>query len=287
MPTFPTPAPISAKLRIAEGSVTVRAAPREVTVVEVRPTDGSDPRDVRAADEAHVAFSEGRLDITSPPQARAWARTSRRTGTGTGSVDVLIELPEGSALQGTAATVVLRGDGRLGECRFEAGRGDIELDEAGPLRLTTGSGVIGVARAVGRVRIANGSGQVRVDVVDGSAQIGNDDGLVSVGDATGKLRLSGVSGDFHVLRAQSDVEVKTAHGTVRLAEVVRGTVVVTASFGQVEIGVREGTAAKLDVSTLTGVVRHSLRPVEGPHETDDVVHVRVRTYNGSVSVDRS
>ncbi|WP_063726617.1 DUF4097 family beta strand repeat-containing protein [Streptomyces sp. RTd22] len=283
MATYDTPEPISARVEISTGTITVRASRRTDTVVEVRPTDDSNAADVKAAEQARVDFAQGKLQVKAPPQMLNWPSASRRTG----SVDVLIELPEGSDLRGSSSSVALRGEGRLGECRFEAAHGDFRIDEAGPLRLSTSRGEIAVTRAVGHARIANGSGGVRVDEIDGSALVGNDHGETRIGDATGELRLTGMNGDFHVERAHGNVVAKTAHGGIRLGEVVRGSVVVTASSAEIEIGIRQGTAAKLDVSTLTGTVRNALKVVDGPGETDEIVHVKVRTYSGDIVIHRS
>jgi hypothetical protein len=46
--------------------------------------------------------------------------------------------------------------GRLGECWFKAGIGDIQLDRTGPLHLETGSGDITVDRATGWVGLQVG-----------------------------------------------------------------------------------------------------------------------------------
>lgn len=283
MATFDTPGPISARIEISAGNISITAGRRADTVVDVRPTDSSNAADVKAAEQARVDYEQGKLLIKTPTHMLRWPSTSRRAG----SVDLVIELPEGSDVRGSSSWVTLRGEGRLGECRFEAAHSDVRLEETGPLRLTTSRGEISVDRVVGDARVVNGSGGVRIDEIDGAALIGNDQGEARIGDVTGNLRLTGMNGDFHVERAQGSVEAKTAHGSIRLGEVIRGSVVVTASSAEIEIGIREGTAAKLDVSTLTGAVRNSLKVVDGPARSDEIVEVRVRTYSGDIVIRRS
>ncbi|MFE6158659.1 DUF4097 domain-containing protein [Streptomyces sp. NPDC056486] len=283
MPTFDTPEPISATIEFSAGSISVTASRRDDTVVEVRPTDSSNAADVKAAEQARIDYAQGKLQIKAPTQMLRWPGSSRRDG----SVDVAIELPEGSHVRGSSSSVTLRGEGRLGECRFESAQSDIRLEETGPLRLTTSRGEINVLRVVGNAKIVNGSGGVRVDEIDGAALIGNDQGEARIGDVTGNLRLTGMNGDFHVARAHASVEAKTAHGSVRIAEIIRGSVVVTASSAEIEIGIKEGTAAKLDVSTLSGTVRNSLKVVDSPARSDEIVELRVRTYSGDVVIRRS
>ncbi|CAM5329058.1 DUF4097 family beta strand repeat-containing protein [Streptomyces abikoensis] len=282
MATYDTPGPISVRIEISAGTITLRASRRTDTVVEVRPADGADAEDAKAAGQARVDFGQGKLQVKAAQQALHWPGAPRRTG----AVDVLIDLPEGSDLRGTASSVTLRGEGRLGECRFEAAHGDIRLDEAGPLRLSTRRGEIAVRRAVGHTRIANGTGGVRIGEIDGSALVGNDHGETRIGDAAGPLRLTGMNGDFHVERAHGGVDVKTAHGSVRLGEIVRGAVAVAASSARIEIGIRQGTAAKLDVSTLTGTVRNTLAVADGPGKAEETAEVKVRTYSGDVVIRR-
>jgi DUF4097 and DUF4098 domain-containing protein YvlB len=183
--------------------------------------------------------------------------------------------------------VTLRGEGRLGECRFEAVHSDIRLQETGPLRLTTSRGEVSVARVAGDAKVVNGSGGVRVDAIDGAALIGNDQGEARIGDVTGNIRLIGMNGDFHVERAHAGVEAKTANGSIRIGEISRGSVVVTAASAEIEIGIRAGTAAKLDVRTLTGTVHNSLKATSGPSETDETASVRVRTHSGDIVIRRA
>ncbi|SES47227.1 Putative adhesin [Streptomyces sp. yr375] len=283
MPTFDTPEPISARIEISTGDIAITASRRTDTVVDVRPTDSSNAADVKAAEGAKIDYAQGKLQIKASAQMLLWPGMSRRAG----SVDVVIELPEGSHVRGSSSWVTLRGEGRLGECRFEAAQSDIRLQETGPLRLTTSRGEIHVTRVVGNAKVVNGSGGVRVEEIDGAALIGNDQGEARIGDVTGNLRLTGMNGDFHVERAHGSVEAKTAHGSIRIGEVIRGSVVVTASSAEIEIGIKEGTAAKLDVSTLSGAVRNSLKVVDGPAKSDEIVEVRVRTYSGDIVIRRS
>ena len=61
MPTFDTPQPISARIDVSSGSVTVRASGRSDTVVAVRPRNPRSSADVAAADNTLVHFSAGEL----------------------------------------------------------------------------------------------------------------------------------------------------------------------------------------------------------------------------------
>ncbi|MDI1463765.1 hypothetical protein QEZ54_22530 [Catellatospora sp. KI3] len=63
MQKFDTPAMISAVAAIPAGRIQFIAADRADTVVEVRPADPAKGRDVRAAEQATVAYADGVLRI--------------------------------------------------------------------------------------------------------------------------------------------------------------------------------------------------------------------------------
>ncbi|MEU0989193.1 MULTISPECIES: DUF4097 family beta strand repeat-containing protein [unclassified Streptomyces] len=284
MASFDTPEPITAVFEIGIGDIRLRASDRVDTVVEVRPTDSSKVSDVAAAKQVRVNFSRGKLQVKTDWRLLRRSSASPEEG---GSVEVSVELPEGSQVRGGSAWAGLYAEGRLGECQFETVESDILLDQTGPLRLTAISGDITVARMTGHGEITKKSGTVRIGEIEGSAVIKNDHGANSVGEVTGTLRVTGANGDIDITRAYGGVEAKTASGCIRIGEVRRGLVLLTAASGDVEVGIREGSAVKYDVSTVFGTVHNELDSAEGPGDSVDVVEVRVRTFDGDVAIRRS
>ena len=201
-------------------------------------------------------------------------------------VDVTIELPEGSQLHGEAALADLRGEGRLGECRFTLATGNIRIDDAGPVQLITAAGHVTLGRATGHTEVT-GSGQVRIGEIAGSAVVKNLNGASWIGSVTGDLRCSAASGDITVDRAEASVVAKSAAGTIRIGEVVRGAVSVRTAAGELEIGIRPGTAAQLDVRSQFGSVRTELAAAPGPLPSDETVSIRGRTAYGDILIRRS
>ena len=281
MPTFPTLEPISVTIAIGVGDVRVTASNRSDTVVVVSPSDSSKGSDVKAAAQTRIEYSDGRLLIKAP---RSW---KQYTPFGGGeSIDVAIELPVGSRVECEASMADFSCDGPLGECRLTTGVGNIRLDEAGPLQVNTGAGSVTVDRAVGRADVT-GSGQVRIGEIDGPAVIKNLNGVTWVGEVAGDLRCNAANGDITVDRALAGVAAKTANGAIRIGEVVRGSVELGASYGELEVGIREGTAALLDVRSQFGSVRSSLAATDGPEASDQTVEVRARTSFGDIVIHRS
>ena len=79
---------------------------------------------------------------------------------------------------------------------------------------------------------------------------------------------------------------KSAHGDVRLGEVVRGSVVLETKVGDLEVGIREGTAAWLDISSRVGKLHNALDSADKPGSSAETVEVRARTSVGDIVVRR-
>ncbi|WP_371791765.1 DUF4097 domain-containing protein [Streptomyces sp. NBC_01471] len=279
MPSFDTPQPISVDARVDAGTIQFAAADRADTVVGVAPRDPKKDQDVRAADQTEVTYVSGVLTVRT--------RKSRYPLGRTGTVDVTVELPTGSRVDMTGAWTQVLGDGRLGEVHVKTSSGDVRLDTTGPLYLSASHGAITVDRVEGPAEITTSSGSMRVGTVTGTAVLKNSHGTTSVGDATGDLRVSGANGDIIIERARASVAATTANGAVRVFEVARGTVQLETSYGAIDLGVREGTAAWLDVSSSSGSVRNSLTASEGPEASEDTVEVRARTRYGNIDIHRA
>ncbi|MGO4461018.1 DUF4097 domain-containing protein [Streptomyces sp. M-16] len=278
MPSFDTPEPVSVTARVEAGSIQFTAGDRLDTVVEVRPRDPKRDLDVRTADQTEVTYTGGVLTVRTPK-----SHLLGRTGT----VDLTVELPTGSRIDTTGAWTQVVGEGRLGEVRVKTSSGDVRLDTTGPLKLTASHGSITVDRIEGTAEITTSSGSLRIGVVDGPAVLKNSHGTTTVGAANGELRVSGANGDIEIRRAEGSVTATTAHGTLRVGEVARGTVQLETSYGAIEVGVREGTAAWLDVNSGSGQVRNSLTSSETPGEAEDTVKIRARTRYGNIDVRRA
>ncbi|MFB7132361.1 DUF4097 domain-containing protein [Streptomyces sp. NPDC056237] len=278
MPSFDTPEAISVTARVEAGSIQFTAGDRLDTVVEMRPRNPEKDLDVRTAEQTEVTYAGGVLTVRTP-KSNLFGRT--------GVVDVTVELPTGSGIDMTGAWTQVLGEGRLGEVRVKTSSGDVRLDTTGPLKLTASHGSITVDRVEGTAEITTSSGSLRVGLVDGPAVLKNSHGTTTVGAATGELRVSGANGDIEIRRAEDSVTATTAHGTLRVGEVARGTVQLETSYGAIEVGVREGTAAWLDVTSVSGQVRNTLTASEAPEETEDTVKVRARTRHGNIDIRRA
>jgi len=148
VPTFHTPEPISATISLIMGHARVTADDRDDTVVVVQPSNRSNESDVKAAERTRVEYSQGALVVKTIKQ---WA-TALSVGHG-GSVDVIIDLPAGSRVEGEGPMVDFECVGRLGNCTLRNATGHILLDQTGPLHISTGTGTTTVGHVVGRAEV--------------------------------------------------------------------------------------------------------------------------------------
>jgi len=131
------------------------------------------------------------------------------------------------------------------------------------------------------------TGAVRVGTVDGAATIKNSNGDTSIHDVVGDLRVSSANGNVVVDRARSTVAAKSANGDVRLDAIERGSIVAETARGTVDVGIRAGVAAWLDLNTAFGTVRNDLDSAGRPEPGEDAVDVRARTAFGDITVHRA
>ncbi|WP_369230634.1 DUF4097 domain-containing protein [Streptomyces sp. R21] len=280
MPSFDTPEPISVTAQVPAGSIRFTAGDRLDTVVEVQPRDPKRDKDVRAAEQTEVTYTSGVLTVRTLPRRRSLVGPN-------GLVDVTVDLPTGSLVDVTGSWTQVLGEGRLGEVRVKTSTGDVRLDTTGPLTLTVAHGPVTVDRVEGLAEITSSSGNVRVGLVDGPAVLKNSHGTTTVGAVTGELRVCGANGGIDIERAEASVTGTSTNGHLRIAEVAGGEIQLETSNGAIEVGIREGVAAWLDVSSNRGQVRNTLAASETPEQTEDTVKVRARTNWGNIDVLRA
>jgi hypothetical protein len=109
-------------------------------------------------------------------------------------------------------------------------------------------------RAVGRL------GDVVFEGAHGSIKI----------DEAASARLTALAGDVSVGRLGGPAEISTGKGDIRIAEAVRGTVVLRTEAGEVSVGVAAGVSASLDAGTSYGRIHNALKNTEGADAQLDI-----------------
>jgi DUF4097 and DUF4098 domain-containing protein YvlB len=285
---FSTPSPIAVALDLYVADVRFAASDRTDTIVEVRPSDPDKAADIKAAENTRVEYDDAArtLSIVSrKPRNRFVNFSSKRPE----SIDVVIQLPADSDVRGEADLGDFQADGALGAVELKTGLGATHFSETGPLNVRNGAGAVTVEGVSGTAKVHASSGDIRIGAVDGTAEVSSSNGKVRVGVVTGPATVKVSNGSVSVDRALSDITAESSNGEVRIGEVARGTVSATSKNGGVEVGIREGSAAWLELNTGVGRVYNELAASDAPEagEPVDRVEVHASTKLGDVTIRRA
>ncbi|NKY87277.1 DUF4097 family beta strand repeat-containing protein [Nocardia veterana] len=105
--------------------------------------------------------------------------------------------------------------------------------------------------------------------------------LVGAGDL-GDCEFEVSAGDVVVERPLGSVTAKVAKGDIRIGEAARGVLRLQTSVGNLEVGIRPGSAARLETEAPSGTVHNHTDPA--PATGADVVHVYARNTLGNIII---
>ncbi|MFE2180452.1 DUF4097 family beta strand repeat-containing protein [Streptomyces sp. NPDC059455] len=97
-------------------------------------------------------------------------------------------------------------------------------------------------------------------------------------DEAASVRLTALEGDVEVGRLGGPAEISTARGDIRIAEAVRGRVVLRTQSGDISVGAAVGVSAALDADTGYGRISNALKN-DGTAELD----IRATTSRGDIT----
>jgi hypothetical protein len=279
VPTFDTPTPITATIDLPIGEIRIVATDRPDTTVEVHHS----PADRAAAEAIRIDMVSGELRV----QGRKLGLRALRIPTPGRSLEVEIGLPTGSAVSARTTYGGIAVEGRVAGCRAQVTYGDVRLEDAAAVDLSTGYGQVRVTGTVeGDATVTADHGDIRLHRIEGDADLTTKHGAVHVDDAAGTVRLTGVHQDLEVDSAAGDVTARSAYGAVRLGRVIRGEVTLTSTHGRLEVGVDPASAVWLDADTR-GAVRNALEARPGPEGFAETVAIHARSGDGDVVVHRA
>ncbi|NUT49548.1 MAG: DUF4097 family beta strand repeat protein [Saccharothrix sp.] len=273
MPSYTTPAPVTAALTTAGARVRITAGDRADTVVRVEPLDSANKTDVKVAERTKVDFVDGVLSIKTT-----------KSGDKNGSVAVTVELPAGSRLVLNTAWTDVHATGPLGDCELNTASGQVRLDHVTTLRGNLGDGGVEIGHVTGAVNVDGGAAGLRLGEVEGAIRYQGTTGKVRIGHAHSDVDLGGSNGSFTVDRADGGVTARAANCPIRIGHVTRGHVELANASGGIEIGIGDGTSAEVDANSTKGVVRNTL---PAPVDPTDTVKVHARTRLDDIVIHRA
>ena len=276
MPTFDTPGPIAATVVVAGAQVRVTASDRTDTVVLVEPIDKASKKDVKVASKTKVDFASGQLSVKTTV-----------SGDEKGSVVITIDLPAGSSLVAYLAHSDVHADGSFGECELHMASGRVQLDRINALQANIAAGEVAIGHIAGSANIDGAAFAMRISEVQDTVRLSSSGGQTWIGHASADLDLSSGSGGFDIDRADGSVTAKTGDGAIRIGRLTRGQAELLNGSGNIEVGISEGTAARVDANSERGSVRNSVPSQENPETSDNKVTVHARTRHGDIIIQRA
>jgi DUF4097 and DUF4098 domain-containing protein YvlB len=107
--------------------------------------------------------------------------------------------------------------------------------------------------------------------------------LLATGEL-GQCELELSAGDITVNRPRGSVTAKTAKGNIRIGEASCGVLRLETSAGELEVGIRPGAAARLEVNAQYGTIQNLMEPIDGPGESQETVQVYARNSFGNIII---
>jgi DUF4097 and DUF4098 domain-containing protein YvlB len=226
------------------------------------------------ASKTKVDFAGGQLSVkTTVP------------GDKNGSVVITIDLPVGSSLIAYLAHSSVHADGSFGECELHMASGRVQLDRISALQANIAAGEITIGHIAGRASVDGGAFAMRISEVKDTVKLSSTGaGQTWIGHASADLDLSSAHGGFDIDRADGSVTAKTADGAIRIGRLTRGQAEVMNRSGNIEVGISESTAARVEANSERGSVRNSVPAQENPDTPDNKVTVRARTRYGDIII---
>jgi DUF4097 and DUF4098 domain-containing protein YvlB len=171
-----------------------------------------------------------------------------------------VDASKGRDVKAAEQTKVAYDDGVL---RIEASAKNQILGPSGSIEVTVqvpAGSTVKVKAASAEFRAVGRFGDVAFDGAHGAIKV----------DEAASIRLTALAGDVSVGRLNGPAEISTAKGDIRIAEAVRGTVVLRTQAGDVSVHAAHGVSATLDAGTMHGRVQNALKNTEGADAQLDI-----------------
>jgi DUF4097 and DUF4098 domain-containing protein YvlB len=276
---FQTPGPVRLTADIPFGHIKVRAEATGTSRLELIAVRGGD-RMREVIESAEISQHDDEIVVRIERRRMGWL------GWRGGSIEARIVVPVKSTAHLFTGSGHIEGQGTLGEVKATSGSGNITLDACGEVHARTGSGAITVASSTGSIDARTGSGNVAAGVVGANARIATGSGSAELACANGEARLHSASGSLRIDTAGNMLEAYTASGSIRIARADHGSVRAKTGSGSVSVGVVKGSAAHLDVHTMSGRVHSELEDGPAPASGEKQVELYITTMSGNVDVTR-
>jgi len=263
--TFDVTGPLRLEIELAAGDIEIDPTLEGKAEVELI---AHDEESQRLVDAARVELQGDRL-VVDVPQKRGGF--SLAIVFGRGGIDCRVRCPEGTDVTAKTKSADVRATGTVGA-----------------LTVTTASGDTSADRVRGAANVKSASGDVAIAVAESSLDVRSASGDIAVEAVRGKVSVNTASGDVTIGEADADVDVNTVSGDQQHRAVRQGRVTAQAVSGDVAIGVRRGSKAYLDCSTISGDTASELDSLDAAPAADELlVEIKAKTVSGDIRITRA
>ena len=109
-----------------------------------------------------------------------------------------------------------------------------------------------------RAEVKTASVELRATGPLGDVVVEGAQGLIDLQDVA-SARIASSASDVSIGRLNGPAEIRTSKGDIRIAEAVRGDLVLRTDVGEIEVGAAAGVSAALDAGTATGRIDNALK----------------------------
>jgi hypothetical protein len=235
-----------------------------VGLVEVRTGDAGIIQltlESAAAADFEISCIGDRVSVRHPSR---WSMRGR-------NCRLVVTVPAGTDVTVDAASAEVRLSGRLGAVRVRTASGDVQIDGAQRLELSTASG------------------EITCGTVDGDASINTISGDCSVNSVGGRFDATLTSGDLRVDTCGGDLTVASTSGSARVGHCGGSDIVLRSISGDLRLGLPSGVRVDADISTVSGSARLPEPPATATAAEGDrrPVRLRLKTVSGDIRLERS
>jgi hypothetical protein len=192
------------------------------------------------------------------------------------------------------AKILQRGDEivvEVGKKLFGAGRSHhvrVSSPHGAGIDANVASADIAGRGRFGPVEVNTASGDVSLEHVDGRLSVNTASGDVDVERVEGEVKINSASGDVTLGESESDVRIRSASGDQEIRSAAAGRLELQSASGDVVVGIRRGSRAWIDASSMSGDMRSELELSDEPPASDGPsVEVKARTMSGDVTIRRA
>jgi hypothetical protein len=278
--SFDTPQPAKLRINLPFGRITVTAEETAVTRVDLTARNG-DANALEWIEQAEI-FQLGDEIVVRGPKLRfqlfnLWG----------GSIEASVHAPLDSDASLSIGAGRVETIGRFAVVRANTGAGNVHVAECDEAHVHTGAGNIDIAAVSTSVEAKTGAGNVKIGKVGADAEISTAAGNTRIEEIAGAARMKTAHGNIEIGAAGDSLDAFTSSGNVRVSRADHGYVRARTVSGGVSVGVANGVAAHLDLSTVSGRVRSELEASGAPADGEQRIELVLSTVSGNVSVARA